>query len=335
MRFDAVPLLATGMLLGVGLTHESIRSRVRSGALVRVRRGWYCPGPIWSGLDGRLRHLVLARAVSQDVADCVLGGRSAAALWDLPVLGAGPDAVTLLTAYRGGGRSEPGVRRTTTGSVGAPIEIVGGLRTISLPRTVVDIAAAEGFVAGVVAADAALRRGVSRSDLWMALEQRSSRHGARMVAAVIAFVDARAESPGESAARASMYMLGFQVPELQVCKRDEEGEMWLDFEWPSVGAGGEFDGDIKYVRPDLHQGSPERVVLREKRREDRLRRQLRTVVRIVWADLRDPVRLTRILDEAGIPRQGSPGADGPAGPSNRDVIQLAGQGAGRPGRLGT
>ena len=297
------PIVKTAELHAAGLTKHAILVRVRTGTLVRLRRGRYVLGSVWGQLDARDRHLVRARAVCSEVSEPVLCGRSAAAVWRIPLIGTLSNDVTLVAPYRGGGKSEPGVRRTSVAASAVPVVRVGDLSVTSRERTVVDIAATEGFLAGVVAADWALRAGVTRSELERALAARRSRYGAATARAVIAFADGAAETPGESAGRASMFLLGFEVPQLQASVVDEEGEMRMDYHWPSVNVGGEFDGLQKYTRADMNGGSPSDVVVREKRREDRLRRRIRIVVRLIWSDVFDGERLTRLLVDAGVPRR--------------------------------
>lgn len=67
----------------------------------------------------------------------------------------------------------------------------------------------------------------------------------------------------------------------------------------------EFDGFVKYRDPALRNGrNAEEVVIAEKLREGRLRARprVRTLVRVVWADVQDDDRLSRALTSAGLPR---------------------------------
>jgi hypothetical protein len=125
---------------------------------------------------------------------------------------------------------------------------------------------------------------------------------------VIAFADGRAGSPGESISRVLIRMLGFPEPDLQTGFWDDEGFIgYVDFWWPEQRIVGEFDGFGKYLREELRDGrSPAEVVVAEKVREDRLRAQVRTVVRWGWAAARSPRALESRLRAAGLPpRRGS------------------------------
>ena len=110
------------------------------------------------------------------------------------------------------------------------------------------------------------------------------------------------ESVGESLTRVAILRLGFEPPELQVEFADEQGSMFPDFFWRGSSVALEFDGKIKYTRQEYSAGDPVEVVWREKLREDRLRRLVRTVVRVVWQDVTDPGRLAALLSAAGVPR---------------------------------
>ncbi|MFT4283427.1 MAG: type IV toxin-antitoxin system AbiEi family antitoxin domain-containing protein [Protaetiibacter sp.] len=300
---DLSPLIiTTSELRATGWTSSGIRRAVTGDRLIRLRRGSYCTASAWAALDASERHVLYASAVSREVDGAVLCGLSAAAAWRVPLIVPLPHEVLLLTPYRGGGTSEPGVRRTVVGARGAPVVERRGLRMTSLARTVVDIACSHGFRSGVVAMDWALARGLGRDELFVALDRRSSPRGSGAGYAAAEFADARSESPGESLARAAMFEAGFTVPELQRELVDDEGVMRVDFWWPDVRVAGEFDGRVKYG-PELGGSEPGDALWREKRREDRVRRQADGMVRLVWADLADRTRLAQLLQAAGVPRR--------------------------------
>ena len=73
----------------------------------------------------------------------------------------------------------------------------------------------------------------------------------------------------------------------------------LDFAWPELRVWVEIDGMSKYERWLRPGESVADAVLREKRREDRIREVTGWVcVRITWADLENPARLERRLRRA-------------------------------------
>ncbi len=107
---------------------------------------------------------------------------------------------------------------------------------------------------------------------------------------LIASLDPRAESPGES--RVRMFFMAWGVPwTSQVTIRDARGQFVarVDFlvdRWVVV----EFDGRLKYDDPQ--------VLWAEKRREDALRALGYEVVRLTWSDLDHPERVARLIREA-------------------------------------
>ena len=77
--------------------------------------------------------------------------------------------------------------------------------------------------------------------------------------------------------------------------------MFTDFWWPDHGVVGEFDGVGKYLREKWMDGrSAAEVVIDEKLREDRLRRQVSRVVRWGWDVGGSPSRLGLLLRQAGV-----------------------------------
>jgi hypothetical protein len=120
----------------------------------------------------------------------------------------------------------------------------------------------------------------------------------------VAFSSDLADSAGESLARVAIHRTGFAPPTLQQEFRDAQGLMVVDFWWPTTQTVIEFDGKVKYTRSEYTSGDPSQVVWREKLREDRLRRLVRKVDRVVMSDILDPNRLRRILSDAGVPGRG-------------------------------
>jgi hypothetical protein len=298
-------LLFVDEAAAVGEDPRQFRVLASRGVLIRVRRGAYCLRSAWEALDEREKHIMRVRAAVHDLrTDGILvAGRSAAALWGMPTLGDWPPDVMLLAPYRNGGKSEPGVRRSAAGFGGATSSTVGGIAVTSLVRTAFDLGRTEGFVAGVMAVDWLRREhGLTKPELWDQLGRSELRAGRRALERIIEFSDPLAETPGESAARAVIHQLGFESPELQVEFRDSEGEMRADFFWRRARVAGEFDGKIKYTRSEYTAGDPSEVVWREKKREDRLRRQVDRIARILWQHVMRPQSLASILLDAGVPR---------------------------------
>jgi hypothetical protein len=123
---------------------------------------------------------------------------------------------------------------------------------------------------------------------------RSARFATRLV-------DGRAESAGESLARFLFWRQGVPCPDLQFRVDGPGGQVaYLDFMWEEAGVGGEFDGKQKYMRSAVAGEEPGDVVFREKRREDWILEagSVRTMRRLVWADLFTPARTAARFREA-------------------------------------
>jgi hypothetical protein len=162
----------------------------------------------------------------------------------------------------------------------------GSYGVTSLARTVFDICTSEKLETAVAVADAALRQAaqhgtsrrldleaaeVLRQDLDARAVAAPGRRNIRRARFIIAFADARADGPGESASRLYLRWLGFPPPDLQVPIPGPHGETYeVDFGLGS--AWGEFDGAFKYTDPRFLRGrTPERALADEKEREDWIR----------------------------------------------------------------
>ncbi|MBV9593369.1 MAG: hypothetical protein JO147_06205, partial [Actinobacteria bacterium] len=133
--------------------------------------------------------------------------------------------------------------------------------------------------AGVVVADAALRRGISGEQLQAVIAQQRSWPGAARARRVLALCDGRSESPLESLSRLRMIDSGLPAPTLQAEIGDLRGTFIarVDFYWDGYGIVGEADGAAKYTEL--------RVLLAEQRRQNLLSEMGLVVVRWGWSDL--------------------------------------------------
>jgi hypothetical protein len=157
-------------------------------------------------------------------------------------------------------------------------------------RAVLDTARLHSLVAGVVAADEALRTGRMTADELVRVAS-TMRHlrGSTSVRLCCQLASPLSESPGESWSAVAMHQHGIPAPGRQECFTDTRGLVGrVDFWWPDRRVIGEFDGRVKYGRANPSGRPPEEVLWDEKRREDRLRALDCVVVRWTTADLRSP-----------------------------------------------
>lgn len=267
--------------------------------LARVRRGSYAVRAEWDGCGAAARYRALVTSTMRGLRrpDAVASHWAAAALWDLPVLGAWPSVVDVVVAA-GAPCGSHVVRRHRVRQVPQPYARYG-VAVTSPARTVVDLARCSQLGAALVVADAALAGG------WCSPEEldgevdaiEAGGRGRRLAEQAVRLADGRAESPGESLSRAQMYSWGCAQPDLQVPLGDDRGTFgYADFGWD--GVVGEFDGRIKYDQDD--------ALWREKQREDRIRRTGVAVARWVWGDAVDGAAMARILRDSGVPASTDP-----------------------------
>jgi very-short-patch-repair endonuclease len=299
-------LVFTSDYLRIGSDTRELTRAVERGELVKLRRGAYVRSADWEASDERSRHLLRAEAARRDARqELPFAGATAAAVWGM-WQHSYPDEVVFLDRWKGGGRSEPGVRRITAAAAGAGIRRVDGQLVTDVARTAIDVARSGDFATAVGTLDWSLWRRnphrVTREQLAAELAKLPTTLRRRFVERAILFASPLADSYAESFARALMFEFGYELPELQVEFPHRTGVYLVDFAWRSRRVIAEFDGFGKYLDPSMNGGDPARAVLAEKLREDELRRQGYSVIRLYWSDLMNPAALVAKLDAAGIQR---------------------------------
>lgn len=272
------------------------------GLLHRVRPGVYVERTAYAALSPEQRHLVAMRALAAVASSPpVFSHWSAAVLLGLPVLGREHLDRVHVTVDDAADRGLVGI----TAHV-APLEsgdrvFVGTLLATAAPRTVVDVARVSTFEAGVVIADGALHAGVPVERLEAAVAAATARKGWRTAQAVVAFADGDAESAAESCTRATLLRIGIARPVLQWKVYDRHGLAGrLDFGFVWVPAGGETDGEQKYRDAMMAPTGAADAVIKEKRREDRVRLEVPRLGRWGFAEARSPRLLAPILARIGV-----------------------------------
>jgi hypothetical protein len=275
---------------------RTLRRQFEDGTLVRVATGVYANAADWRELnrDGRYRARVRAAAL-RSAPGAQFSHDSAAVLYRLPSIGAWPSTVHEVVPRTPGGTSRRGIRRHALG-LDPESMTIDGVTVTSLARTVIDVACTQPFVRSVAMLDQALRparQGEPRWELGFplltapqlaeTLDQLGLYPGRLAAARAIGFADGGAGSPIESQGRVQFHALGLEPPELQVEFFDDEGSIgFADWYWRSLDLIAEADGKSKYG-PNRHFQpgmSLEELVMREKRREDRLRRKVRAFARL-------------------------------------------------------
>ncbi|MFG1795076.1 hypothetical protein [Nocardia sp. NPDC049149] len=278
-----------------GLSDAEIRHQYRS-EWCRVRRGAYADRCVYGELDqvGKHRTLIDA-AVPSMTEEAVVSHQSAAVLYGVPLWCTPLDRVCVTRNRRHGGRIKSDVKIHC-----APMESVveiDGLLVTAPARTVVDLARTLPFESAVVAGDALVREfGPSEADLAAELERAKFRRRVSAARRVVAFLNGRSESVGESRSRVMCARLGLPVPSPQGNVFDAEANFLgrVDFYFEGTGVLCEFDGRLKYGRLLRPGEDPGEAVFAEKIREDAIRACGFQLVRWTWPDLTTERPATRI-----------------------------------------
>lgn len=279
------------------LVEEDIAVGLRSGDLVRLRRGAYVSGADLSG-DSHRRATELALAhvravVTQSTSAVVVSHLSAALLFGLPLVRL-PDRVHVTQQVRPRSQRGSDVFRHTSHLTESEVCTLAGMRVTSLARTTIDCLRVLRGPAALVLADAALRAGLTADAAADALGRATGGRGVRNARGILSFADDGAESAGESYARAVLLGLGLPVPETQVRVDTVDGSFWADLGWREWRLLAEYDGRSKYGET----AGARDALLKEKRREDVVRDEGWRMLRMTSDDTAGPgsllARLSRV-----------------------------------------
>lgn len=298
-RIDSqLGVFTTAQALEAGLTGQEVGRLRASGRTVRLRRGVYVPATLWSQAGPREQHLLHARAVATRLETAFVTSHvTAAVAHDLPLHQVDlSDVHVTRPGQPGATRYEAGVRHHT-GPVDEVVRLAG-LPVTTLARTVADLARVVPLPGAVVAADAALHRGLALEALEAEAER--SRHwpGAVRFTRALALADGRAESPGETLLRLVCGSVGFPPDELQWLVPTDRGEKRTDVAWTARRVVGEFDGRMKYGRLLEEDETASDVLVDERQRELAIERSGWAVVRFTWGEVHQPALVRARLREA-------------------------------------
>lgn len=275
-------------LRDAGWSEAHVRQAVRSGRLVRVRKGAVdLPGPR-DGSDDGLRGMVAAALEAYPHA--VVSHETAARLQGLWLPGP-PTRTIHLTAAERPDRVPTGIRVHGSRLSARWIDELDGVPVTAVARTGVDLARGRSIERAVLVLDGAarqillrqghdlrplrdalgLRRRLTeqvRSQLWPAYQSERRWPFTVVVRSAIPLVEPASESPAES--RSRVWVGGCDLPEPSIAAlvRGASGTAYFaDFLWERWGVVGEVDGTSKY-------GSTDDEVRRSVRSERRRQRDL-------------------------------------------------------------
>jgi hypothetical protein len=297
-------LITRPQALDAGLSSLDISHLLRVGALVLVRRGVYADGTLWRELDERVGRprLRTRAALAKMQRGWVVSHDSAAHELGMQILDPPEPHVHITRPGKTGAWTKFGVKHHLAGFDDEQVVEVDGLRVLDMARTAVDIAREHGTPYGEVACDFAMRSGVSRTALELAVERMTFWPYSRRARSAVAFADPGAESVLETLGRIMVKALDVDDVETQFPLALEDGRIV----WGDIRVGRhifEAHGKVKYLplaRGGLAARDPVEIVWDEKRRERMMHRQGLGTSSIVFADYWNPDRaavLRRMREE--------------------------------------
>lgn len=296
-RWPAFPVASTRDLKAAGLEERVLTAAVRSGFLLRLRRGAYVRRSSWQESEPWTRDALRIQAHFESTGGrCRYSHISAARLHECHVWDAG-SGIHLTTAYANSSKSAGKDVRTHRSELAAS-ELVTlwtpdgrEILTTSLARTVLDCARILPLQQAAVIGDHALRKGVRLESLHQLLEASPVKRGSRRARDLLAVLDGRSESVGETRTRLMLRAFGLCmfIPQFEIATLN--GQFRADFADPESKVVIEFDGKGKYTdyKPTAE------VLLAERRRENALTEEGWLVLRVEWKHLARPGELRRRL----------------------------------------
>jgi hypothetical protein len=281
-----------------GITEARLTTLIRTGELVRMRRGVYATRTIVAATENdpsRHHALEVAAATAARARKGVASHHSAAMIHGLALLTKPPDGTVTLTVPPGTRTGRYGSRGVRTHAAELPAEHVTWRHAVPVTtaaRTAADLARTSTFMEAVVAADSALyQRLTSKTEIRRVLERCGHWPGLGHARNAIDFANPLAESVLESCARVIFQQHALPRPALQVNISGREFIGRVDFCWSGRRTIAEADGLLKY------HGSAEAIA--ELKRDRLLREAGYEVVHFTWAELfSDPARIVARIRKA-------------------------------------
>lgn len=248
---------------------------------VRIRWGVYAVRTDWQALKPWERYLTRVHAYARVRPDAVFCAESAAVLLGLPVFDE-PRDIHVFDSRRTASLRFADVCVHTSRDRRASHQR-GHLLTTTPADTVIDLVKVLPPAFGLAVADAALSPAFALDATYLAFiaDARVESRGRRRARWVLDNADGASESPAESISRAVIEWWGLERPELQVVFHNEGHTDRTDFYWRRIRLLGECDGEAKYGDDPVQA---RRAILREKSREDRLRRHEGPMTRWGWVE---------------------------------------------------
>ncbi|MEP9364757.1 hypothetical protein ABLE68_17470 [Nocardioides sp. CN2-186] len=295
LPLDQHGLVTRHVARSAGVTDPDLRRLEAAGQIQSLRRGVYVDGEVWRAAEPHRGQPLLRIRAAQMVLRCdhVLSHDSAALVHRLGVPDTRAALVHVTRRKVHGDAVRAGVKHHLAPYSSEQVVVVDGLRVLDRARTALDMAREHGLVAGVACTDAALRAGITRTDLAQARAAMRCWPGSRVMDASLRLADPGAESWLESEGRVLVTSLGLGRPQTQFGLTYGGRTVYCDLR---IGRHVfELDGWSKY---GLETRSPAQILRDEKDRQDFITGFKLGVSRITAADCRSwPQTGRRLLRE--------------------------------------
>jgi len=282
-----------------GLSTSAVRTLVRNGDLVPLRRGLYVDGELWRSLDPhREQHQLRTRAVILGLKrGFVVSHDSSAHELGLDIL-LPPVPHTHITR-RGSTTAwtRYGVKHHYAGFRPEQVVEVNGLEVLDLPRTAVDIAREHGEPYGEIACDAAMRLGVTKDQLRAAYEPMTNWPYMLRTRRAVEFAHPGAQTAIETLGRMLVEELAIGPTDPQFPLQVADGRVL----WGDIRVGChvfETHGKIKLLTPDeggVASESPGVIAWKAQRRDREFHGEGLGTSHIYWDDCWPPKRAQTLL----------------------------------------
>lgn len=306
-------VVATAQLHGASYeSHDrnelrALRRRVKTGELVEVFPKQFANAVYWRGLARNEQARYIIKAHAHHAPETVFCAFSAALLHGLPVTYGLLDVLHIRTKTSSPSRGSRHIARLL--SVTADDVRIDGVRVTPLVHTAIDCVRYASFADGLAIADALMRKlDIDRAVFGQLVDRfLTGRKGVDAARRVAIYADARAESGGESIARAVMIEAGIPPSDLQTILVDPVDTMCMyraDFLFRLRSGStviGELDGKEKYRDEKMLAGKDTfDALINERQRESRLTLLGMPIVRFTMKDVWTPGRLVALLAAAGV-----------------------------------
>lgn len=302
-----------------GISRGRIRAAVESGRLIAVKHSVYVDAVAWASLgEGEALRKRVSAWLCELHEDAAISHETAAFLHPLPTPRANVDwSVEPIHATLSGstGWRSPGLVVHGRLLPSSAVTRLDGLPITTIPRTAIDLARRQSLSRALIPLDAAMRRLIAedvgerrlrsavhdvrfvepaRQRLFEELANTGWVQGRRGLLIAIAAADPASESPSESQSRGHIRQARLCPPICGYPVVVDGVTRYLDLAWPELKVAAEVDGLLKYTNPS--------DLIREKAREDGLRREGWTIIRWTGSEAADPAivvsRVRRALTEA-------------------------------------